>query len=240
MNVHRILHWVSYHRSVPISVILVSLSIANSRADVLTFQQGAGGYTQAKDAPLYFSAPNLNSATANLNTRGLGTANEAHTLMQFDGIFGNLPTQIPLGSTINSATLRVFHTGFTVPTTGAIHRMLIPWSDLTATWNLFTNGLDNNPAGEFVPTPGFNGSTSGIMTITTIVQDWSNGAPNYGMAILPTSTGGISYHSSDTLTVDFRPLLTVDFTPAVPEPGGLAIAAICGSLLALRRRRSSR
>src|SRR6185503_7172177 len=72
-----------------------------------TFRQGVLGYTGAVDTYIDAGNPTTSNATnVLLTTDGVPPANEERqTLIRFDNIFGNGAGQIPVGSTINSATL---------------------------------------------------------------------------------------------------------------------------------------
>ncbi len=228
-------------KAVAVSCLTVALGApmlftTSANADVLTFRQGVNGYTGATDLTLYKELPDNNYATgSNIQVGDLGAYNEKHTLLGFDNLFGNGINQIPLGSTINSATIFVSNVAVTVPATGTVHRMNVPWSDLVSTWNSMNGGINNAPLGEYESTPSYAGPLSGFLwDVAPIIQDWSNGVPNFGIAVLPTG-GLLGFRSSDNGFVLQRPLLTIDFTP-VPEPTSLAMLSVLG-LTVVRRRR---
>src|SRR5205085_4873597 len=132
--------------------VLVALACCDNRAAaiVVTFQQGANGYTGTQDTQLRAQDPNKFygaevSALADGNDGGTDEAPlPGQALVRFDGIFGPGPRQIPFGSTINSAVLRLRST-FANSTSGdqfSVNRMLVDWNEDTATWNFFNmNGL---------------------------------------------------------------------------------------------------
>jgi hypothetical protein len=233
-------HFVRSGSVVAVSCVVPTLVAAlgfstSAGAAVISFQHGVGGYTGGRDTFLNKQAPNTNyGLNPGLGIYGLGTGQEYHALISFESIFGFLPGQIVPGSTINSATLGVFNTGITTPATGAIHQMLVPWIDTVVTWNSLQDGANGAPIGELDPVPAYSGLIgSGPLNVTSIVQNWSNGAFNFGFAFVPTSTGGIFTQSNENANVIFHPLLTIDYT--VPEPGTL-LALTCMAACIGRRR----
>ncbi len=216
----------------------ITLMLPNgaANASVIIYQQGLNGYSNATDLTVYKQVPTSNYAfSATMQVGNYGESDEMHSLFGFDNIFGNLPGQIPLGSTINSATLSLSNTGIAIPAAGALYRMTSPWIDLLDTWDTLVDGVNNNPLGEYDPTPSYSGPIgSGPLDVASIVQDWSNGAPNYGIAFLPTATGVLAFGSSDNASVAHRPYLTIDYT--VPEPTALSMMVL-GATLCVRRRR---
>jgi hypothetical protein len=57
--------------------------------------------------------------------------------------------------------------------------------------------------------------------VTTVVQAWANGTPNYGLFLQYLDINGIQIHSDDAATLANRPRLVVSFTP--PPPKGTMI-----------------
>jgi len=84
----------------------LGLSAPAATAVTKTFQQGdANGYSSAVDGGVKSSSPNSNCATA----PGIQLYNDQgnSVLIRFDDLFGSGPNQIPYGSTITSASLRM-------------------------------------------------------------------------------------------------------------------------------------
>lgn len=157
---------------------------------------------------------------------GLDTA----VLMRFDGIFGNGPGQVPIGSTINAATLFI-----DIDNTGNdldLFRVTSAWgSESTETWNSFL------AAGTFVDTgTDVNGGGDKVfIDVTAQVALWAAGTANNGWVFLPTGNDGIDFDASENSDPADRPQLVIDYTP-VPEPGSLALIGLGGAAM-LRRRR---
>jgi hypothetical protein len=105
-----------------------------------------------------------------------------------------------------------------------MYRMLQDWSQETATWDSFVNGVTADGV-EAVTTPTATWDTINLtvpfetnVDVTADIKLWSsNGAPNYGWAILPTANDGYRIDPSEHATELNRPTLTIDYAP--PPPG---------------------
>ena len=107
-----------------------------------TYQQGVGGYTSTVDTSYNPAAPGTSYGTS--TTLTVGGPNSSTGLIRFDNLFGNGVGQIPLGSTITSASLRLNVTaGTAVDSTIALHRVLTNWSG-TSTYTSLGSGLSRD------------------------------------------------------------------------------------------------
>jgi hypothetical protein len=242
-------------------LILCLHAADSSTADLVMFQEGvdhAGSgvpYSGTRDTRLVEGASfgNVNWGTnefGTVRTEGLGGLTNQHSLLSFDDIIGNGIGQIPLGSTVNSATLtlRVQNGG-----SGRIHRMVSDWSENTATYNNFQlngNTMAGLQADNLEASSAFTGisGASGVdvdIDVTSDVQAWVNGTSNFGWGFLPPpSPFGddiFAWWSSDASIAVDRPLLSVDFTP-IPETSsvlclGLLVTALCGYSIGCKVRR---
>ena len=101
---------------------------------MVTFQEGTSGYTGTQDTFLdsgNITADNGVNGVLEVASTGL------QGLIRFDNIFGSGPGQIPVGSTINSASLSMDVTDPSAPGASIeLHRMLVSWTE-SDTW---TNG----------------------------------------------------------------------------------------------------
>jgi hypothetical protein len=204
---------------------------------IATFQNGrvVGGtiYNGTIDTQLRQSAPTTaygtNSSALLVNASDIGGANESHTLVQFSNIFGNSSNQIPLGAQILRAQLIV---DVTNPGAGAkLHRMATPWSN-ASTWDSFTAGVQANGSealanlssqvGNATLSPNAPIDTNFAIDVTTDVQAWALGTPNYGWAMLPWTGGtdGWAFSPSESTNLDVRPSLKIEWLP--PLIGNLA------------------
>ena len=129
------------------------------------------------------------------------------------------------------------------------------WVESTATWNNFVttpyNDSDQISTDTvLIPDIPTSGGTPNIWlewNVTPLVSDWVSGArENYGFMVRGDSTpnpNDLLFRSSDYGTAAYRPILEIQFTPPIPEPGTFALAASGALVLlpcALRRRRYDR
>ncbi|MDZ4657050.1 MAG: Calx-beta domain-containing protein [Bythopirellula sp.] len=186
---------------------------------VTSFRDGESGYAGTQDTVLYNLSANVNFGTETSISPDQQDANGVRQgLMRFDNIFGNGPGQIPLGSTITSATLdlSVVNSSFSSMQM-SFYRMLTPWTEATATWNTFGSiggvqasegeASDLPPDGiQFDPTTGVKS-----INVTKSLQNWSAGDPNFGWLIESASSDGWDFETSEAGAGD-RPKLNVTFT----------------------------
>lgn len=210
---------------------LPAFSLIQVRIPV-AFQQGVNGYTGTQDTEIHENTdgnptaadtpggtsggPDAASVTVD-NDDPAGT--RSRMLLRFNGIFGGSPGQIPLGSAVHRATLRVSTIN---PGSNPIlvFKMLVDWNEATTTWNSLTNGIDDGTNGvEAVFLGTLNPSDSpGVddVDVTAVVQQWSDeSSPNYGFAFVATGTDGWDCETSESGTVANRPRLLIDFTPVI-------------------------
>lgn len=181
-----------------------------------SFQQGIEGYTGAVDTWIGSALPTAdNSADDDLNLDESGGNDTEQTLLRFDEIFGNGDGQVPVDSTITSATLTLY-----VKNTGAapeLHRMLETWSD-TDTWNSLGGGVQNDGVeASLVSDATFTHSSTTYefktVDVTASLQAWiANPASNNGWVFLPTGSDGLVFESSEDSDIEQRPALSVTYT----------------------------
>jgi hypothetical protein len=131
------------------------------------------------------------------------------------------------GITVNSATLVLYQQEpADLGSSIGVFLNTSPWSESTVTWN---SSPTYNPAPTSVLV--IADASRGVFRswdLTSAVQDWISGAPNYGVRIQRTDQ--VYSHtymaSSDTdLPDSFNPAIVIDFTgtpvgtPPPPEPG---------------------
>jgi hypothetical protein len=146
---------------------------------------------------------------------------QAFGLIRFDNIFGASAGQIPVGSTITSATLTLVSFNATATPAGTINEVAVDWQSSTATWNNFGGEAgvqsDEYRASPSYAAPFFTGATAGTpisasIDVTTSLQSWSsNPALNFGWVFRPNSTDGAEVYSADQTTASQRPLLSVTY-----------------------------
>ncbi len=212
-----------------------------------TFQQNdVNGYSGTSDTFLWEADPNTARGAETyvaVDARGDDpTAKRSDGLIRFDDIFGSGPNQIPLGSSIISATLTLNVAGGTSADSASVHRMLVSWLE-TDTWNSWDggDGVDTDNVEALVAHDDEIGPPIGLgihtVDVKTTVQAWSDGtATNFGWAILhdPASHDGWRFDSSEVGLSGMPPILSI----TIPEPATLSLVAVgIGTLLMRRRRR---
>ena len=192
------------------------------QATDVTFQKGdgKGSVSETDDAELEANDPNDNAGNnRSLNVDGQGA--HAHVVLKFPNIFGTGENQIPLGSTINSATLtlRMTNTTNQDPT---VYRIIESWDESEVTWrerrddvNWSDAGADGTGSHAAVAVGNFPMTRSGFQSldVTASLQLWPDGHLNEGWVFIENSTNGADFHSSETRKKEERPKLTVDYTP---------------------------
>jgi len=182
----------------------------------VSFQDGVGGYFGTQDTYLAQAAPTAIEGT--LDNWRWDTENPAPSqefgAIRFDNIFGAGVGQIPVGSTIQTATLTLEVSNGSVAPNGAVNESTVDWSEATATWNNF-GGDAGVQADEYLASPQYvapiaTGSVS--LTVTSSVQAWSSALrSNFGWVFRPASNDGVQVDSAEFATVAFRPKLTVTY-----------------------------
>ncbi len=203
------------------------------------FQQGVNGYDGTRDTWIDEDEPDRSYGEDDTRDSDDDTANSIFTdyrgqaLVRFDGLFDSEDEfRIPPGATIRRATL-ILDIASDIDNPFAdprffIHPVLVPWQE-DSTWNSLGGGLsegdDIGPAiGSFLGDNVPNSDTMRRTDITGLVQAWSNGQPNWGVAILPEIIGGndegISIWTSESGNPLLRPRLEVVFEqePVPPSP----------------------
>ena len=186
--------------------------------DSTSFQQGVAGYVGTLDTTADSAAPD--TAQNAQTIVHLDISADAHGLIRFDDLFGSGPGQIPVGSTIDSASLTVDVTDSSAgAATISLHRMLVDW-DATSTWNSLGSGIQTDDT-EAVATPddtlsgGSETTSTGPQTFTGLeatVQAWLDGDPNYGWTLISDHNNDWNFASSEDANAANRPQLSVTYT----------------------------
>jgi hypothetical protein len=239
----------------------IAASGAAASAATISFQEGdSNGYAGTEDT--WFS--NRTNGESNGFPEGsfvrtaLWAAANQQGLIRFNGVFGG--SGVPLGSTINSASLTLHVPSDITYSDGeqnAAHQMLVDWVETdayaAAQWaGGASQGIDlddieaASTAAATSPVGLIAQNTTYSLDVTSIVQNWSDGAGNYGFLFqsLGLNAGNGLFMASSEYSgsdgIDKRPLLTIDY--AVPEPTAITLMGLGGALLvvASRSRRFSR
>ncbi len=198
----------------------------------VAFQEGVNSYTGTQDTYINEASKdnsfgNQSSVIVDLHFND-DVNDESQGLIRFDNIFGNGPGQIPVGATIISAnlTVEVISTS-NVAATIRFHQLLTNWSE-SSSWNSLLNGLNSGvdyvaSADATVANPESLG-TQVIMGLEEAVQAWSDGANNFGWAIISNHGDGWDFRSSEFSTASLRPQLQIEYEtktdPVITLGGG--------------------
>jgi len=142
-----------------------------------------------------------------------------HSLLRFDNLIGGGPNQIPAGSQINSAELRIWTDDLTDAATPIrLARMLVDWSE-ASTWDSMVSGIDQTNGVEAGTVDAILDGTPDdafdTLNVTAAVQAWASGAANHGWVFLPSGNNGWRWATSENGTADRRPRLLVDYAVVV-------------------------
>jgi hypothetical protein len=233
------------------------LGANGARADTIIFQEGAllpggGPYTGTQDTEIRGTNPTtpLGSAAlmrADLEDPNGGADSKAQALLRFDDLFGPLPDQIPLTSTITSAVLTLYVTNSSTSPAGniSVYQMLSGWNE-SSTWDSIAGGVQIGS--ETVASADQTHTVLTTFTTTSFdvlasLQAWLGGDTNFGWLIENDSNDGVQFATSEETGVPSqRPMLTITTTSVpVPEPGSLMLAGLsAAAALCVRRARRSR
>lgn len=211
----------------------------NLHASTLSYRQGAGtGYVNINVYGTYISSWDKSYTFGNsteLNSYKF-TSYYYRTLLSFPNIFGDGPNQVPYDAIINSATLslkRSYYSGST-SATYYLNRMKINWNEGTS-WNSINGGDWDGYRGQT-----FNPSTSSFnFDVTDLVQAWDNQTiPNYGWIIYTwTDYCSLEFHSDDASNINYRPVLTIDYSLPIVVPEPLSFILLLAGIICCATRK---
>ncbi len=211
--------WVRGFFVIMMNLVLVTgmnAKAQESAVRTLRFQDGVTGYKGTVDLEIWAVSPHtcLNG-NPNASSDADNDGGESQVLLRFDGIVGSGENQIPPGSAIHSAQLRI--SAFDEGTTVYLHRILVPWKS-TSTWASLAAGISADGQEAFPQKDGFtfgkiSASVSSInFEVTDAVQAWADGRSNHGWVYINTGGNGWDFYTSEFDDVRQRPQLEVNFT----------------------------
>jgi len=184
------------------------LGQASGTSNTVTFS----GPADTDDAQIYADNPTTNYGTAT-SVKVDGLSPHAHSVIKFPNIFGSGAGQVPSGAIITSATLKVNCTN--LGNIMKLYRLTEDWVESQVTWNNRSSGTPWTGAG------AQGGSNAGVaingdctalgwrtIDVTQFAQEWSSGAPNYGIVLIDSGSDGIDFDSSESAN---PPLLTITY-----------------------------
>jgi serine protease AprX len=225
----------------------LGLRAAGAVSDTITFQQGYSGYTGSVSGSVNSVYQNTGIGYASrvkIEDEG-GSGAQAGMLLKFDGLFGAGSGQIPVGSTITSATLRLSHLGDgSSYATAGIYRMLTGW-DHGSTWASMTTsgpGIQRDNVEAFAAPDatvvGLRTSGAKVLSgaaLTATIQAWANGSPNHGWVIWQNDVDAWSISSSQHSTYESRPVLSITYRAPVATTSltgaGVTVAVLDSGIL---------
>jgi len=200
---------------------------------VVTLRYGEAGYEGVDDTYL-----NLGLATRNFGREGqliVKTVDNVTTLIRFDVA----SPWVPAGVRVSSATLKLYFStrSPSAPITLRVYRVLRPWVETEATWNLASSGAPWGQAGCALPGVDYNaapddevicygdGAAPAELTldVTDSVQYWlDHPNENFGLVVKAdlcrTLTATYFFYSSQWSTLALRPQLEVRHFVPPPSP----------------------
>jgi hypothetical protein len=207
--------------TIVLALLPASWAVALTTSTV-SFQNGLNGYSGTYDRYIAQTPDSGVDGSALGDLPLIGITQQG--LIRFDNIFGNNPGQIPLGARIIDASLQLSTYGGSTTTDGtngpyAVAGLTAPFNNTTtyATYSggvgaWFENGHTTRPQGNFGRLD--IGETQGA-DIRSIVQAWSDGGANNGMAVNggnPTGTDDWHILTTGSTSPGSHPKLNVTYT----------------------------
>ncbi len=213
----------------------------------ITLQNGVGGYSGTQDTYVNSDTGGFGESDGPFVNTSFGDSTllvvdndfdnspfgdePTQALVRFDSMFQNpvyegdaAPARIPTNATIKSATLtiNILDDVDIGDEDMLLYRAQVPWTE-SSTWNSLGGGLSGTDLssllavieGDNVP----DGQTSRNINVTSSVEAWRTGTPNYGFALLPENTSniddGMEVAASEHPDLALRPKLAVEFSYSV-------------------------
>lgn len=148
-----------------------------------------------------------------------------HGLLLFKDIVGDVNGQVPSGTEITQAKIKLWYVNHNNNADVYFYRMTVPWTELS-TWKIVGGGIR----------PGVNCDSSTVVTtklgssvpqtvevdVTDIVRSWINGdCQNYGFGIVNSSGDNFQFAASENVAGigAHTPILEIAYSTVSNEPG---------------------
>ena len=204
---------------------IVGPFIGDPGVTTVSFRDGEQGYEGVTDTVVEAADPSAANSTDAIGVVDGSPLSQG--LIRFANVFGSAAGQVPSSAIVLSAKLTIL-TGAASgdSSTGriTIHQMLSSW-DADSTWNSLAAGVSPDnveaaTAADFTLLPNIVDAWA-IFDVTSTIEAWhaapSPEAAALGWVLLPTSTDGWRWATSDAMNAADRPRLEVTFAlPACP------------------------
>jgi hypothetical protein len=189
-----------------LGICLSFVLVGSAFSATLVLQPGSEG----KDAHIRSGSATYNGGSTTSLTINWGPTQENRGIVEFDLSPCN-------GATINSAYIDLYNRANTTNDTFGLYRVLASWAEMAVTWG--------NQPGHFATAYSkmyITGTGHYNFDVKTMVQEWASGTyTNYGFILKKDNELKSPYpyfSSSDHSTADYRPKITVDYTPSAIAP----------------------
>jgi hypothetical protein len=170
------------------------------------------GSTPSDDAFIRASSPDSNfGSQQDIEVRPDNNANR-RGMIRFD------ISTIPTGSTVTKATLYLYEEDKKLDQTTFLYRITSPWTESSVTWNYPWS----NPGGDFDAShayASFYPNQSSCMLeidLTSLVQEWIDGTPNFGLLLYSIGPNHIlRYSSKENTAASEHPKLDIIYSEPV-------------------------
>ena len=206
------------------TIQFVDVEVRPSATKTLTLQPGVEDYDGVRDT--YISQWDTTSNFGGARSFWVGSRDVMAGLLRFD------LAQLPASARIVTATLQVYqyNRDGSAPLTLAAHRMLRPWDEFAATWQMAAaatswqqpgaSGLQDRDVLPSGTTMIDQSAGWASIDITHIVQQWVTVLPgNEGLLLRGSSDGSVVYRfaASNYAVREQRPRLVIEYTDATPR-----------------------
>jgi hypothetical protein len=191
--------------------VAMLLAVGSAFAAQLVLQPGSEG----KDSMLNRYSGTTNYGTSSQLMVNYGSSRAVRGIVEFEGL-----SAISKGSTVNSAVIELYSRANSPNDYFGIYRVNAAWQEMTVTWSNQPEHYATAYAKVLVPTTG-----TYKWDVKTLVAEWVAGTyVNYGFILKRDNEEASSWPyfcSSDHATADWRPKITVDYTPSAVAPASV-------------------